>query len=132
MKKTLALLFVSTTFLNGCASMFTVGEEEFSCPGLPKGVICEGPRAIMAMTDNHDTVTEYAQANGGHTISMQSDERHQHGTVQSNDHSDHIQERDVPREEGILDKLLPWAWATEKEYVHDGSVCQNPAASRRC
>ena len=119
MKKRLALLFVGTSMLQGCASMFTVGEEEFSCPGLPKGVVCEGPRAIMAMTDNHDSVTDYASENGGHTISMQDSVEHQHGNVESNNHDDHIQERNVARDQDFIDYLLPWTWSHEKEYIHD-------------
>lgn len=53
-------IVVSSLYLTGCASMFTIGEEEFSCPGLPKGVICEGPRKIMEMTDTHENLNAYA------------------------------------------------------------------------
>lgn len=35
--------------LSGC-----IGQSESSCPGIEKGVLCMGPRAIMEATNNHD------------------------------------------------------------------------------
>lgn len=52
---TLALLSAST-LLTGCASMFTVGNSSYSCPGIPNGVRCMSARDVYAETNNRDSV----------------------------------------------------------------------------
>jgi len=38
---------VAIVLLSGCASVFsTGGSSEFTCPGMPKGVICKTPRQV--------------------------------------------------------------------------------------
>ena len=54
----LTLSVLTTTILSGCSSsMFAIGEEEFSCPGREKGVICAGPRQVYEMTNTRDDLS---------------------------------------------------------------------------
>lgn len=46
---------ISSSLLSGC-SMLTIGEEEFSCPGREKGVLCAGPRDVYEMTNTQDEI----------------------------------------------------------------------------
>lgn len=82
----------------GCTSMFTVGEEEFSCPGLPKGVICKGPREITEMTDNEETIQKYYESQALAEKAQQ-----------------------VKKEDDGFNIFLPWTWADdEEEEIIDG------------
>ncbi len=45
----LLMSVAAVTTLSGC-----IGQSESSCPGIEKGVLCMGPRAIMEATNNHD------------------------------------------------------------------------------
>lgn len=45
----LIMSVATVTTLSGC-----IGQSESSCPGIEKGVLCMGPRAIMEATNNHD------------------------------------------------------------------------------
>lgn len=57
-KLPLSLLFAAMT-LAGCASTFNpVGDSEFSCPGMPQGVICKTPRAVYKSTNGPLPVTD--------------------------------------------------------------------------
>lgn len=52
-----AAVAASTLLLSGCASVMGVGDDEFSCPGLPKGVVCMRPSQVYQMTNNRDNLT---------------------------------------------------------------------------
>ena len=55
-----SLSALSTVFLNaGCSSAFSIGEEEFSCPGREHGTLCKGPREVYEMTNNKDEIVMY-------------------------------------------------------------------------
>lgn len=51
MKKTL-IAIVAMLALSGCASVMNTGDSgEFACPGMPKGVVCKGPREVYELTN---------------------------------------------------------------------------------
>lgn len=88
-------LFLSITactlLLSGCSSLFIIGEEESVCPGLPKGVLCKGPREITQMTDSQESLTQY--------IADEEDKA-----------------RAAEKAEGDwYDALLPWTWLEDDE-----------------
>lgn len=44
----------------GC-SMLTIGEEEFSCPGRPQGVICKGVSEVYDLTNSRNDLESYSE-----------------------------------------------------------------------
>lgn len=50
-KSLLALCAVSTLFV-GCSVFNPGGSGDYSCPGMPKGVVCKTPRQVYDMTDS--------------------------------------------------------------------------------
>lgn len=48
-KKILAAI-AAVVVLNGCSSI-GVGNESFSCPGMPQGVVCKTPSQVYEMTE---------------------------------------------------------------------------------
>jgi len=52
--KRLAFLCLAVTTFSGC-SVFSIGESEFSCPGLPQGVLCKSTKEVYMMTDGQIT-----------------------------------------------------------------------------
>ena len=55
------LLSLSTlTILSGCSSLFnTAGSGDYSCPGMPNGVLCKTPAAVYKSTHLDPPVTEF-------------------------------------------------------------------------
>lgn len=45
-----------TTLLSGCASTWNLGSSDFSCPGMPKGVICKTPHEVYKLTNNKSSL----------------------------------------------------------------------------
>jgi len=52
MKRVALFCLSMTTFLgvSGC-SVFSIGESDFSCPGLPQGVLCKSTKEVYMMTN---------------------------------------------------------------------------------
>ena len=73
-KYTIAAL-VALTQLAGC-SAFTIGEEEFSCPGRPQGAICKGVSEVYELTNNRDHLEDYSE--GKETHITHKDHQHAH------------------------------------------------------
>ena len=45
--------------LSGCSSWLnTAGEDEFSCPGMPQGIICKSPMAVYKSTNQMPALTD--------------------------------------------------------------------------
>lgn len=45
--------------LSGCSSWLnTAGEDEFSCPGMPQGIICKSPMAVYKSTEQNLKLTD--------------------------------------------------------------------------
>jgi len=55
MKKTLILFIIALLGTTGCATM----QSEYSCPGVPDGVVCKNPVEVYNLTENTDSVTGY-------------------------------------------------------------------------
>lgn len=53
------LLVIAATVVagSGCAAM-SMGEEEFSCPGQPRGVLCVGPTEAYELTHSRDSLED--------------------------------------------------------------------------
>lgn len=62
--KTAALALTATTLLNGCASTFGIGGQEFSCKGLPEGTRCMSAREVYAATEHVDRITNGGTSEG--------------------------------------------------------------------
>lgn len=60
MKKMLLVGAVLAT-LQGCSTFNPVGESDYDCPGMPKGVVCKTPREVYNAQDQKDN----AKAGGG-------------------------------------------------------------------
>ncbi|MBW8191368.1 TraV family lipoprotein [Neiella marina] len=58
----------STVALSGC-SITPMGEEEFGCPGMERGVLCKGPREVYELTNDrenlHDMMLTAEEAKAG-------------------------------------------------------------------
>lgn len=57
---------LAPVFLTACSG-FGMGEKsDFSCPGVPQGVICKSPREVYALTNgkNYDLGNDYKKADG--------------------------------------------------------------------
>ncbi|MGB9500144.1 MAG: type IV conjugative transfer system lipoprotein TraV [Dissulfuribacterales bacterium] len=52
MKKMLILFIITLIGTSGCATM----QSEYSCPGVPDGVVCKDPVEVYKLTDNADSV----------------------------------------------------------------------------
>jgi len=71
MTKTLSSAAIATVCLlfAGCASVLnTAGESEFSCPGLPNGVLCKTPAAVYKSTHGELPVSDFDTAIGAPAI----------------------------------------------------------------
>lgn len=56
MTKMLPALASACVLLSGCTSMFSVGDSNYSCSGLPEGVRCMSARDVYAATEYADHV----------------------------------------------------------------------------
>lgn len=54
MNRLLAIAAVSIAALNGC-SLLSVGDSEFSCPGLPKGIVCKSTKDVYHLTNGNSS-----------------------------------------------------------------------------
>lgn len=80
-KYTIATL-ITLSQLVGC-SAFTIGEEEFSCPGKPQGAICKGVSEVYELTNNRDHLEDYSDSEEKH--SDHKDHQHVHTEQPSSD-----------------------------------------------
>lgn len=53
MKKMLLFFIIALFGTTGCATM----QSEYSCPGVPDGVVCKNPVEVYNLTENADSVT---------------------------------------------------------------------------
>ena len=60
MKRTaLVAALLPIAILSGCSSWLnTAGEDEFSCPGMPQGIICKSPMAVYKSTEQSPALTD--------------------------------------------------------------------------
>lgn len=56
MKLHIAVVTVASALLSGCASLFSVGDSEYGCSGLPEGVRCMSARDVYAATEYADQI----------------------------------------------------------------------------
>ena len=58
--KTLMLSVAALAMLSGCSSvMNTAGSGDYSCPGMPNGVVCKTPAAVYKSTHLDPPVTDF-------------------------------------------------------------------------
>ena len=60
MKRTaLVAALLPIALLSGCSSWLnTAGDDEFSCPGMPQGIICKSPMAVYKSTEQSPALTD--------------------------------------------------------------------------
>lgn len=78
MKKTLILFIIALLGTTGCATM----QSEYSCPGVPDGVICKNPVEVYKLTENTDSVTGCKGCKGckGETKTKESETKNEEQT----------------------------------------------------
>lgn len=76
MKTISASIVVMTTLLSGCASVANIGENEFSCPGVPSGVVCANPVQVYGMTNSRNAIVTM-NANGKKSVLADDDKNAQ-------------------------------------------------------
>lgn len=60
LSKTPLMVVASAIALSGCASVFnTASNSDFSCPGMPQGVVCKTPTAVYKSTHGELKKTDY-------------------------------------------------------------------------
>ena len=53
------MLLLPIALLSGCSSWFNpAGDDEFSCPGMPQGIICKSPMAVYKSTNQMPPLTD--------------------------------------------------------------------------
>lgn len=74
MKKTLILFIIALLGTSGCASM----QSEYSCPGVPDGVICKNPVEVYNLTENTDSVTRHKKETEDEKAGAENGQQSQH------------------------------------------------------
>lgn len=64
---------IGLSTLSGC-SIVAIGEEEFSCPGREKGVLCKGPREVYEMTNTQDEIIMGGIGDNGEFLDLSDEE----------------------------------------------------------
>jgi conjugal transfer pilus assembly protein TraV len=68
--KPLLLSLSALAMLSGCSSMLnTAGSGDYSCPGMPNGVVCKTPSAVYRSTHLDSPITEFDTPIGSPALS---------------------------------------------------------------